>query len=68
MTILGRILQGKDSKVIPRQLLQLLRAPFFEIFTMTPSVQSSGNLFLTQMSVKSSWSRSGGLVLVVDLL
>ena len=58
MMILARILLGTGSKVIPRQLLQLLKAPFFGIFTVTPSVQSLGNFFLNQMSVKSSWSRS----------
>ena len=53
MMILARILLGTDSKVIPRKLLQLLRALFFGIFTMTPSVQSSGNFFPSQMPVKS---------------
>ena len=53
MMILARILLGTDSKVIPRQLLQLLRALFFGIFAMTPSVQSSGNFFPSQMPVKS---------------
>ena len=52
--ILARILPGTDSKVIP---CQLLRAPFFRIFTMTLSVQSSGNFFSSLMSVKSSWSK-----------
>ena len=52
--ILARILPGTDSKVIP---CQLLRAPFFRIFTMTLSVQSSGNFFPSLMSVKSSWSK-----------
>ena len=56
--ILARILLGTDSKVIPRQLLQFLRAPFFGIFPMTPSVQSLGKFFPSQMSVKSGWSRS----------
>ena len=45
MMILARILLGTDSKVIPRQLLQFLRAPFLGIFAMTPSVQSLGNFF-----------------------
>ena len=58
MMIFARILLGTDSKVIAHQLLQLLGAPFFGIFTMTPSVQSSGNFFPSQMSVKSVWSRS----------
>ena len=38
---LARILLGTDRRVTPLQLLQLLRAPLFGIFTMTPSVQSS---------------------------
>ena len=58
MMILARISLSTDSKVIPRQLLRLLRAPFFEISTMTPSVQSSSNFFPPQMFVKSGWSRS----------
>ena len=58
MMILARILLGIDSKVIPRDLLQFLRAPFFGIFTMTPSVRSSGNFFSSQMSLRSGWSRS----------
>ena len=58
MMILARILLGTDSKVIPRQLLQFLRAPFFGIFTVTLSVQSSGNFIPSQMSAKSGWSRS----------
>ena len=58
MMILARILLGTDSKVIPRDLLQFLRAPFFGIFTMTPSVRSSGNFFSSQMSLRSGWSRS----------
>ena len=58
MMILARILLGTDSKVIPCQLLQLLRAPFFGISTMSPSVQSSSNVFPSQMSVKSGWNSS----------
>ena len=56
--IFARILLDTDSKLIPRQSLQLLRAPFFGIFTMTLSVQSSGNFYPSQMSVKSGWRRS----------
>ena len=58
MTILTSILLGTDSKLIPRQLLQLLRTSFFGISTMTPSVQSSDNLFPSQTSVMSGLSRS----------
>ena len=58
LMILASIWLSTDSKVIPRQLLQLLRAPFFGIFTMTLSVQSSGNFIPFQMSAKSGWSRS----------
>ena len=46
---LGRILLGTDNRVMPLQLLQLLRAPFFRIFTMMPSVQSSGSSFSSHM-------------------
>ena len=56
--ILASIWLSTDSKVIPCQLLQFLRAPFFGIFTMTLSVQSSGNFIPSQMSTKSGWSRS----------
>ena len=56
MMILGRISLSTDSKVIPRQLLRLLRAPFFGIFTMTPS--SSNFSPPPQMYVKSGWSTS----------
>ena len=53
MMIFVRILLGTDRRVIPLQLLQYLKAPFFAIFTMTPSVQSSGSCFSSQMAVKS---------------
>ena len=33
--------------------VDLRQVPFFGIFTMTPSVQSSGDFFPSQMSVKS---------------
>ena len=56
--ILASIWLSTDSRVIPCRLLQLLRAPFFGIFTMTLSVQSSGNFIPFQMSAKSGWSRS----------
>ena len=38
---LARILLRTDRRVTPLQLLQLPKAPFFGIFMMTPSVQSS---------------------------
>lgn len=47
-----RIFQGMDKSVIPRYLLQLLRAPFFGIFTVMPSNQSLGISFLSHMVVK----------------
>ena len=47
----ARILLGMDSSVIPRQLLQLLRAPFFGILMIMPSDQSSGISFPSHMSV-----------------
>ena len=54
---LGRILLGTDNRVMPLQVLQLLRAPFLEIFMMMPSVQSSGSCFSsnTCMAAKSGW-------------
>ena len=42
MIIFARILLGTDSSVIPRQLLQSLRAPFLGILIIIPLVQSSG--------------------------
>ena len=53
MMSLARILLGTDRRVIPIQLLQLLRAPFLGIFTMTPSVQPSGSCFSSHIVVKS---------------
>ena len=53
--VIRRISLSTDSKVIPRQLLRLLRAPLFGIFTMTPS---SSNFSPPQMYVKSGWSTS----------
>lgn len=41
-----------DKSVIPRQLFQLLRAPFFGIFTVIPSNQSLGISFLSHMVEK----------------
>ncbi len=54
--ILARILLEMDKRVMPRQLLQLLRATFYGIFTMTPLVQSSGTFFSLHMAVKSGVS------------
>ena len=50
--IFARILQGMDKSVIPRQLFQLLRAPFFGVFTVIPSNQSLGISFLSHMVEK----------------
>lgn len=50
--IIPRILQGMDKSVIPRQLFQLLRAPFFGIFTVIPSNQSLSISFLSHMVEK----------------
>lgn len=41
-----------DKSMIPRQLFQLLRAPFFGIFTVIPSNQSLGISFLSHMVEK----------------
>ena len=53
MMSLARILLGTDRRVIPLQLLQLLRDPFFGIFTMTPSAQPSGSCFSSHIVAKS---------------
>ena len=39
---LQKILLGTDRRVIPRQLLQSLRDPFFGILIITPPLQSDG--------------------------
>ena len=41
MMSLARILLETDRRVTTLQLLQLLRAPFFAVFTMAPSIQMS---------------------------
>ena len=40
---------GMDSNVMPRQLLQFCRLPFFGILAIRPLAQSSGTTFLSQM-------------------
>lgn len=45
-----------DRGAIPSQLLYSLKLPFFGILMMTPSKQSSGISFLSQMAVKSDTS------------
>ena len=52
---LARILLGTDRGMITLQLLQLLRAPFVGIFTMTPSVQSSGSFISSHVAAMSGW-------------
>lgn len=54
--IFVKILLGIDRSVIPCQLLQSLKLPFFGIFIMTPSNQSLGISFFSQMVLKSGWS------------
>lgn len=41
-----------DERVMLQQLLQLLRSPYFGIFTLIPSVQSSGIFFHSHMASK----------------
>ena len=55
MMSLARILLGTDRRVNPLHLLQLLRAPFFGIFTMTASVQPSSSCFSSHIVAKSGW-------------
>ena len=43
--ILQKIFLGTDSRVMPRQLLQLVRSHFLEMFTIVPLHQSSGMIF-----------------------
>ena len=51
--IFANILLGIDNRVMPRQLLQVFRDPFFGNFTITPSDQSPGTAFLSHIDVKS---------------
>lgn len=46
--ILPRILIGNERSVMPLQLLQWERSPFFGILTMFPHLQPSGIVFLSQ--------------------
>ena len=52
MMSLARIFLGTGRRVTLLQLLQLLRTPFFEIFTMAPSVQSSGSCFSSHIAAE----------------
>ena len=47
---LASILLGTAKRMITLQLLQLLRAPFFGIFAMAPSVHSSGSCFSSHIA------------------
>lgn len=46
-------LLGTDRRVTPLELFKLLRASFFEIFPITPSIQSSGSFFSSHTVTKS---------------
>jgi len=48
LTLLVKRLPGMDSRVIPRLLSQLLMSPFFNIFIITPFLQSSVTHFSSQ--------------------
>ena len=48
---LQKILLGTDKRVIPRQLLQSLRDPFFGILIITPLLQSVGISSCSQIFV-----------------
>ena len=54
--IFAMILLGIDRSVIPRQLLQSPKLPFFGIFMIIPSDQSSGISFFSQIVLNSGWS------------
>ena len=51
--ILQNILLGIDSKVMPLQLLQLVRSPFFGIFTIVPSNHVLGMTLSSHIFLKS---------------
>ena len=59
MMSLAKILLGTDRRVIPLQLLQLLKAPLFGIFMMTSSAQPSGSCFSSHIVSKSAWRTCG---------
>ena len=48
------IIKIMDSIVMPRELLQFCRLPFFWILAIRPLVQSSGMTFLSQMFLNRS--------------
>jgi hypothetical protein len=50
MIIFANILLGIDSRVVPLQLLQLLRSPFFGIFMIFPLTQSVGFFYCLHLS------------------
>lgn len=49
-----KTLDGMDSNVIPSQLSQFCRLPFFGILAIKPLAQSSGMTFLSQMFLNRS--------------
>ena len=51
---LQKILLGIDNNVIPLQLSQFLRSPFFDIFTIRPLFQSLGISLVVHISLKRS--------------
>ena len=55
MIILAMILLGIDKRVIPRQLLQSLRAPFLVSLIIMPFVQLSGITFPSHIDIKNYW-------------
>lgn len=58
MIILAMILLGTDNRVIPLQLLQSLRVPFFGILIITPLQQSSGTISPSYSC--EQWLEDGG--------
>ena len=50
------ILPGIDSKVMPLRLLQLVRSPFFDIFTVVPSDHVLGIALSSHIFLKSAYN------------
>ena len=57
-SILQNTLPGADSNVIPRELLQSARSPFFGSGMVTPFRQSDGTILLYHMMLHK-WANSG---------
>jgi hypothetical protein len=67
ISMLQNSLPGIDSKVIPRQLLQSDRSPFFGSLKITPSFQSLGGFSFCQTSFIMVSNKTCKLVVYVTL-